>query len=296
MKWKEVEKNIKKSNSRDSYRRIDFEVHTSIKPHTPSTTIQNSSTITFDKSNKNNNNTLVKSVNTVHDDSISGPIPGLCNPHSIYPYITWKSIPRNAPGLFNQGNTCYLNSTLQCLLHIPILSQFLLINNNNSCNNTRQSSILNMYEKFVKEIWINNTNSKSISPRGIVQNIRRIGKHLRPMRQEDAHEFLRLFLDCIHEEILKSKGLQSNLLKYGNIINTTLISRIFGGYLRNELTCSKCKYQSRSYNHFHDLCLDIQYNVSNIMHSFNIFTKPEVLGRGNEWFCEKCKMKVKVLY
>ena len=37
----------------------------------------------------------------------------------------------------------------------------------------------------------------------MVQNIRRVGKQFRPMRQEDAHEYLRQLLDCMHEEILK---------------------------------------------------------------------------------------------
>lgn len=288
MKWKEVESTVKKANSSSAFRRIEF--REASKPLFQSTLSSTAST-PLDKPSKH---AVDKVAIPESDDSISGPVPGLCHPHSIHPYIAWASVPRNAPGLFNQGNTCYLNSTLQCLLHIPILTQYILSTSNSDSSNTaKQSTILHMYEKFVKEIWTN-TSSKAISPRGIVQNIRRIGKNLRPMRQEDAHEFLRLFLDCMHEEILKSQGLQSNQTKYGHIINTTLISRVFGGYLRNELTCSKCGYQSRSYNHFHDLCLDIQRNVSNVMQSFSEFTKPEVLGRGNEWFCDKCKMKVKV--
>jgi ubiquitin carboxyl-terminal hydrolase 36/42 len=110
------------------------------------------------------------------------------------------------------------------------------------------------------------------------------------MRQEDAHEFLRMLLDCIHEEILKSHGLKSN--SGGKLVDTTLIGRIFGGYLCNELKCSTCSYKSRTYNHFQDLSLDL--HSGSVEESIKAFVKPEVLGKGNEWKCDKCNRKVKV--
>lgn len=40
----------------------------------------------------------------------------------------------------------------------------------------------------------------------MVSNIKRVGKQFKPLRQEDAHEYLRQLLDCMHEEILKGNG------------------------------------------------------------------------------------------
>lgn len=120
-----------------------------------------------------------------------------------------------------------------------------------------------------------------MSPRSMVQSIRRVGKQFRPQRQEDAHEYLRHLLDCMHEEILKVNNVK---ISDGKVAETTLISRVFGGSLRNELKCLSCRFSSKTYNHFQDLSLEISGGISSgdfinlqpvfkliIMYNYNIF-------------------------
>ena len=273
MKWSHISQEVK-AKQKTQYRRVEFVLASK-------STMESSSLPTI-KSQSSSSEQV--------EDAISGPNPGLCSPQSLLPYLHWNQILKTSQGLYNQGNTCYLNSILQCLLHIPLLSQYILTSSSSNPS-TSTRTIFDIYQKFVIEYW-NNTSRKALSPRLLYQNIRRIGKHLRPARQEDAHEFLRLLLDCIHEEILKAKGIKSspNNVK---LQNTTLICRMFGGYLRNELCCSLCDYKSRTYNLFQDLQLDL--NFTSVQSSFSHFVKPETLDRGNEWFCEKCNKKVKVL-
>ena len=284
MKWDQFNQQLKTSQ-KTQHRRIEFVM--------ASTPFQSSSSSALAATSSASHSGAKGSSSSAEiEDSVSGPIPGLCSPHALLPYLQWNQILKSSQGLYNQGNTCYLNSTLQCLLHIPMFSQHILKNSHHHHQDTSSTmkSIFDMYQKFVMEYW-NNLSKRSLSPRLLYQNIRRIGKHLRPGRQEDAHEFLRLLLDCIHEEILKANGIKSSPHNL-KLQNTTLICRVFGGYLRNELRCSVCNYKSQTYNLIQDLQLDL--NFPSIQSSFAHFIKPEVLDRGNEWLCEKCNRKVKV--
>lgn len=108
------------------------------------------------------------------------------------------------------------------------------------------------------DVWTRAT-KRALSPRSMVQNIRRVGKQFRPNRQEDAHEYLRQLLDCMNEEILKANHVK---ISDGKIAETTLISQVFGGYLQNELKCPLCRFSSKTFNHFQDLSLEISGGIT----------------------------------
>ena len=67
---------------------------------------------------------------------------------TVSQYMHWKSSSRAGPGLFNHGNTCFLNSTIQCLLHTPALSQVLIKESKMALNRVDSSSILQLYQRY----------------------------------------------------------------------------------------------------------------------------------------------------
>ena len=216
--------------------------------------------------------------------------------------LCWKRISRPAPGFFNNGNTCYLNSVLQCLVHVPPLAQVLLDaelarealagmasssepkHDTNAASNG-QSPIISMFKSLIHEVWKTNS-GRPFLPRAMVMNIRRVGKQFRPLRQEDAHEYLRQLVDCMHEEILKAQRVK---LADGKIAETTFIGRVFGGNLCSELRCPKCTYVSRTFNYFQDLSLEVSGGINSIKRAYAKFTEVEHLTKGNEWRCEGCR-------
>ena len=56
--------------------------------------------------------------------------------NSLYPGtidMAWPPTFSRGVGLYNSGNTCFLNSALQCLFHTPPLLRLLIVHNKNDC-------------------------------------------------------------------------------------------------------------------------------------------------------------------
>ena len=80
---------------------------------------------------------------------------------------------------------------------------------------------------------------------------------------------------------------------------TTPFNQIFGGYLRQDVTCLRCKNVSITFQHFMDVLLDIR-QASNVEDALTNFFRPERIGGSgdsgeqtqNMYKCEKCNVKV----
>jgi len=209
------------------------------------------------------------------------------------------------PGLNNLGNTCFMNATLQCLIYLPTFSQCTI---DSTLSLTRaakggkfatgQRLFLDL-RNLIKHLHGNAT--KSFSPRSIANALSSLGSdgrksRFRLGRQEDAHEFLVHLLDSMKEGELRAAGIDSrksgwrDRLPIPRLDETTLIHRIFGGYLRSQLLCPSCGYSSNTYDPFFDLDLEIsKANVCSVSDAVNEFTRPEKLDSMNRWRCSSCK-------
>jgi ubiquitin C-terminal hydrolase len=122
--------------------------------------------------------------NTSTSTSSDKVVVGLFDEKLVMKYIKWNKIARIGPGFYNDGNSCYLNSTLQCLIHTPPLAQILkyetalvmhnignqqhVISTTTSTYNQHQhmKPILQHFQSLVNEVWNANSSGKAISPRG----------------------------------------------------------------------------------------------------------------------------------
>jgi len=191
-------------------------------------------------------------------------------------------------GMFNMGNTCYLNSTLQALFHTPAFVNYLRFGGHeSSCSSNGFSSCTICLMAVTLR---GTTNANTMKPIKIYEKLKLICKHLTHGRQEDAHEFLRYLVESMQKSYLISRKIPKTVDNYTK--ETTPLNQIFGGYMRQDVVCMRCKYVSTTFQHFMDLLLDIR-QADNIDAALGGYFKRENLGQGeNMYKCEKCKQKV----
>uniref|UniRef100_A0A8C4LI18 ubiquitinyl hydrolase 1 n=1 Tax=Equus asinus asinus TaxID=83772 RepID=A0A8C4LI18_EQUAS len=177
-------------------------------------------------------------------------------------------------------------------------------------------SLVEEFRKTLCALW--QGSQTAFSPESLFYVVWKIMPNFRGYQQQDAHEFMRYLLDHLHLElqggfngVSRSAILQENsTLSPSNkcCINgaSTVVTAIFGGILQNEVNCLICGTESRKFDPFLDLSLDIpsqfrnkrsknQENgpVCSLRDCLRSFTDLEELDETELYMCHKCKKKQK---
>lgn len=107
------------------------------------------------------------------------------------------------------------------------------------------------------------------------------GKPINTAQQMDCNEFSNMLFDKL-ENLLKDSP------------QATLLQKIFGGTLCNQLICKECPHGSERDEPFFTLSLEI-LRQKNIIDSLKLFTQGEMLCGDNKYFCEICNKRVDTL-
>jgi ubiquitin C-terminal hydrolase len=241
----------------------------------------------------------------VSGEQLRLPSPGLCPSSAVQSVLQWLTMRGTGAGLSNLGNTCFMNATLQCLLHIPAFVQGFESGGFAAGAHARQAvegfagkNVASIFRSLVQQFWDASRGGgrHSFVPKEMAFNLRAVGRQFRLGRQEDAHEFFTQLLDRMRDSELRAAGIDPDRVPSDKqrLAQTTFVDRVFRGFLRNQMRCPSCSFESNTYDPFLGLPLSIMGQRTNSVKSaIESFTQVETLGEGNEWRCERCKKKVR---
>lgn len=210
-----------------------------------------------------------------------------------------RKINRTPLGLKNLGNSCYLNSVLQCLTYTPPLANFCLkFKHTSLCDlaaseRDRKSDcpFCILERRIVRSLCSDLTLD---APSKLTNCLRLFADHFRLGRQEDAHEFLRYVIDACHNTCLRLKKLHQHRRKpvaTEGFEGNSVVKDIFGGALQSQVKCLLCGKESNKVDEIMDISLDVMHSAS-LKEALHKFFQAEVLDGNNKYKCDNCKKLV----
>lgn len=186
-------------------------------------------------------------------------------------------------GLQNLGNTCYMNSALQCLRSVEELTKYFLtheaqkeINPDNPLSHN--GDVAAAYGRLLEEIY-KDPAPNSIAPRHFKSIIGRYAPAFSGYGQQDSQEFLGFLLDGLQEDLnrIKKKPYIEKPDSTDDMINNpeairemaakvwditkkrddSVIADLFTGLYKSTLVCPVCDKVSITFDPFNNLTLPL---------------------------------------
>ena len=212
-------------------------------------------------------------------------------------------------GLTNLGNTCYMNSALQCLSHLlvfhPLNEKF-----HGECKDL-EGCLMKEWFEFQRKMWSNNDNGP-INPMELIKYFQRGCQEndisFQNFNQNDIDEFLVYFFDLLHKCIKKKMSFNQDIdvIDEGDKIikrsydtwkefyenDYSYIVSNFYSQLLSITSCPKCSYCTTNHEPIQIISLEIPGDAETLYDCLGKYTEKFELDTNNSWKCDECGERV----
>lgn len=201
---------------------------------------------------------------------------------------SWNNGARSPKGLLNTGVTCYMNTAIQALLHVPPFSNFLINVHKGNVPEISNKSVTKELAQLQHKL-LDSHITRNIYPAAIIKRLDDINPMMSMWQQEDSHEYFMSLLSRVQEDTVPP----------GKKLRTSILHEIFGGTYLQTVTCQTCKTVSTTHQDFYDLPVSFSSNERKarskftLSSSINEFFSPATIKSDKSsktgYDCEKCK-------
>lgn len=185
-------------------------------------------------------------------------------------------------GLTNLGNSCYMNSSLQCLVHVKELAAFFVSGEyRKDINKTNPigygGNVAEAFAELVRHLYCDHLGA--FSPSAFKSTVGRYNRAFAGYIQQDSQEFTAFLLDSLHEDLNRVvdkpqtekpelpddkiadpaaiKELANQCWDLHRKRNDSVILDLFTGLYKSTVVCPECSKVSVTFDPFSDLTLPL---------------------------------------
>ncbi|TKY62744.1 Ubiquitin carboxyl-terminal hydrolase 5 [Spatholobus suberectus] len=186
-------------------------------------------------------------------------------------------------GLLNLGNTCYMNSAIQCLVHTPEFARYFREDYHREINWQNPFGMVGelalAFGELLRKLWA--PGRTPIAPRPFRSKLVRFAPQFSGHNQHDSQELLAFLLDGLHEDLNRVKhkpyirsrdadGRPDEEVadeNWANHIsrNDSIIVDVCQGQFKSTLVCPVCNKVSVTFDPFMYLSLPLQSTTNRTM-------------------------------